>query len=137
MVRRFRGMGKGRKTRRALERGGTGTAQRLHETLARWPRVRITPMFGRWGYFVGEMLFGCFPVREKEHDLWVRLAAEDQRRALADSRVRPHRRFARKGWIELDVEGVEDMGRAVRWLRRGYVAASRGMPADEEADSSI
>ena len=37
MVRRFRGMGKGRKTRRALERGGTGLAQRLNETLARWP----------------------------------------------------------------------------------------------------
>jgi luciferase-like monooxygenase len=127
-------MGKGRKTRRALERGGTGFAQRLNETLARWPRVRITPMFGRWGYFVGETLFGCFPVREKDHDLWVRLAPEDQRRALADGRVRPHRRFARRGWIELDVEGIEDMGRAVRWLRRGYTAASRGVPGDEEAD---
>ena len=127
-------MGKGRKTRRALERGGTGTAQRLNETLARWPRVRISPMFGRWGYFVGETLFGCFPVREKDHDLWIRLASEDQRRALADTRVRPHRRFARRGWIELDVEGIEDMGRALRWLRRGYTAASRGAPGDEEAD---
>ena len=61
-------MGKGRRTRRALERGGTGPAQRLNETLASWPRVRITPMFGRWGYFVGETLFACFPVRDKERD---------------------------------------------------------------------
>jgi Family of unknown function (DUF5519) len=134
MVRRFRGMGKGRKTRRVLERGGTGPAQRLNETLARWPAVRITPMFGRWGYFVGETLFACFPVREKERDLWVRLTVDDQRRALADARVRPHRRFSRKGWIELDVESIEDLGRAVRWLRRGYSAAARGGPDVSDPD---
>jgi luciferase-like monooxygenase len=134
MVRRFRGMGKGRKTRRALERGGTGPAQRLNETVARWTGVRITPMFGRWGYFVGDTLFACFPVREKERDLWIRLTADDQRRALADTRVRPHRRFSRKGWIELDVEEIEGMGRAVRWLRRGYLAAGRSVRDDSEGD---
>src|SRR5882724_8497687 len=133
MTRRIRGLGRGRKTRRTLERGGTGAAHRLNTALGGWPGVRITPMFGRWGYFVGETLFACFPVREKEHDLWIRLTADDQRRALADTRVRPHRRFSRKGWIELDVEGIEDMGRAVRWLRRGYTAAARSAP-DPEAD---
>ena len=127
-------MGKGRKTRRALERGGTGPAQRLNETLASWPRVRITPMFGRWGYFVGETLFACFPVRDKERDLWVRLTGDDQRRALGDSRVRPHRRFSRRGWIELDVEGAEDLGRAMRWLRRGYSAAARAAPDHPDSE---
>jgi Luciferase len=130
----FRGIGSARKTRRTLERGGTGPAAELNQTLGNWPRVKITPMFGRWGYFVGDTLFACFPVREKERDLWIRLTAEDQRRALADTRVRPHRRFARKGWIELDVEGIEDMGRAVRWLRRGYTAASRSTPDEPETD---
>jgi hypothetical protein len=129
----FRGLGSARKTRRTLERGGTGAAAELNQTLGNWPRVKITPMFGRWGYFVGETLFACFPVREKERDLWIRLSADDQRRALTDPRVRPHRRFSRKGWIELDVEGTEDMGRAVRWLRRGYAAASRGAPAEPDA----
>jgi len=133
MHRRFRGIGKGRKTRRALERGGTGLAQRLNETLRRWPGVRITPMFGRWGYFVGETLFACFPLREKERDLWIRLVRDDRSRALGDARVRPHRRFSRRGWIELDLDGVEDLGRAVRWLRRAYVAAARGGPGDPEA----
>ena len=127
-------MGRGRKLRRTLARGGAGAAQRLNETLGAWEGVRVTPMFGRWGYFVGERLFACFPVREKERDLWIRLAHDDQRRALADSRVRPHRRFSRKGWIELDVEGIEDMGRAVRWLRRGYTAAARGAPAAAETE---
>src|SRR2546427_8401892 len=78
MNRRFRGMGKGRKTRRALERGGAGPAQRLNETLARWPGVRITPMFGRWGYFVGETLFACFPLPGEEHDLLARRTGDDQ-----------------------------------------------------------
>jgi len=133
MNRRFRGMGKGRKSRRELERGGTGSAQRLNEMLARWPGVRITPMFGRWGYFVGETLFACFPLREKERDLWIRLTGEDQARALGDARVRPHRRFSRKGWVELDVEGVEDLERALRWLRRAH-AAARGGANETETD---
>src|SRR5437667_85799 len=83
MTRRIRGLGRGRKTRRTLERGGTGAAHRLNTALGGWPGVRITPMFGRWGYFVGETLFACFPVREKEHDLWIRLRPDEQRRALA------------------------------------------------------
>jgi len=81
-------------------------------------------MFGRWGYFVGETLFGCFPLREKDHDLWLRLTPGDQTRALRDTRVRPHRRFARRGWIELEVTGPADLGVALRWLHRAHAAAS-------------
>src|SRR5262249_57351962 len=44
---RFRGMGKGRKTRRALERGGAGPARRLNETLAGGAGGRVPPLFGR------------------------------------------------------------------------------------------
>ena len=62
----FRGLGSARKTRRTLERGGTGPAAELNQTLGNWPRVRITPMFGRWGYFVGPRLFACFPLRAKD-----------------------------------------------------------------------
>ena len=80
-------------------------------------------MFGRRGYFVGETLFACFPLREQERDLWIRLRPEDQSRALAEG-ARPHRRFARRGWIELTVEGPEDVARALRWLRRAHGAAS-------------
>ncbi len=122
MGRRFRGMGHGRKTRRVLARGGTGLAQRLNEALGQWSGVRITPMFGRWSYFVGDELFACFPVRERDHDLWLRLTRDDQRRALTDPRLRPHRRFARRGWVELNLDAPEDLSLALRWLRRAYVA---------------
>ena len=118
-------MGHGRKTRRTLERGGTGPAQRLNETLGRWSGVRITPMFGRWGYFVGGDLFACFPLREKDRDLWIRLTLDDQARALADARVRRHRRFAGRGWIETDLAEPEDLSRALRWLHRAHTAALR------------
>jgi len=124
-------MGHGRKTRRALAQGGTGPAQRLNDTLGRWEGVRITPMFGRWGYFAREQLFACFPLREKEHDLWVRLPRALQARALAETGVRPHRRFARRGWIELDILGPEDVARALRWLRRAHAAAA-DTPDDDE-----
>ena len=124
-ARRFRGMGHGRKTRRTLERGGTGPAQRLNETLGRWPGVRITPMFGRWGYFVGADLFACFPLREKDLDLWIRLTLDDQARALAYTRMRRHRRFARRGWVETDLAEPADLSRALGWLRRAHAAALR------------
>ena len=118
--RRIRGLGHGRTLRRVLARGGTGAARRLNEALGAWPGVRITPMFGRWGYFVGDDLFACFPLRDKEHDLWIRLPREDQARALRNPRVRPHRRLARKGWIEFSVETGDDLTTALAWLRRAY-----------------
>lgn len=77
-------------------------------------------MFGRWGYFVGDQLFGCYPIRMKEHDLWVRLSLRDQARALTSPGVRPHRRFAGRGWIECDVAAPGDLLRALKWLRRGH-----------------
>ncbi|PYM19312.1 MAG: hypothetical protein DMD81_03965 [Candidatus Rokuibacteriota bacterium] len=116
-------MGRGRKTRRELARGGTGPARRLNETLGAWPGVRITPQFGRWGYFLGQSLFACFPLRDKDRDLWIRLSKDDQKKALADPRIRPHRRFGARGWIELDVEEPRDLARALRWLRRAYGGA--------------
>jgi hypothetical protein len=129
--RRVRGLG-GRKTRRALERGGTGPARALNATLGRWDGVRITPMFGRWGYFAGERLFACFPVRDKDRDLWIRLAPADQARALREPGVRPHRRFGRRGWIELTIESEADVPRALGWLRRARAAAGRPDPQEEE-----
>lgn len=129
-ARRFRGMGRGRKTRRALARGGAGPAQRLNRALGEWPGVRITPMFGRWGYFAGARLFACFPLRDKDVDLWIRLSREDQARALREEGVRPHRRFAGRGWIETDVRTEADVPRALRWLRRAR-AASTTAPEEE------
>jgi hypothetical protein len=118
-------MGRGRKTRRALASGGRGIAERLNDQLGAWSGAKITPMFGRWGYLVGETLFGAFPLRDKERDLWIRLSMTDQARALAVPGVRPHRRFASRGWIEYDVNGPEQLSEATRWLRRGYEAARR------------
>jgi luciferase-like monooxygenase len=129
--RRFRGLGRGRQTRRTLERGGTGPARALNEALGRWRGVRITPMFGRWGYFVGDRLFACFPLREAEHDLWIHLAPADQARALREEGARPHRRFARRGWVEVDVQSPADVRRALRWLRRAHATGGR---IDEEGD---
>jgi len=129
---RFRGMGRGRRTRRTLSWGGTGPAQPLNDALGHWPGVKITPMFGRWGYFVGARLFACFPLRAKQRDLWIRLSDQDQARALHDARIRPHRRFARRGWVELDVAGPAEVGLALRWLRRAWAAAA----ADESEETT-
>jgi hypothetical protein len=129
--RRVRGLG-GRKTRRALQRGGAGPAARaLNATLGAWDGVRITPMFGRWGYFAGDRLFACFPLRDRDRDLWIRLGPDDQRRALREPGVRPHRRFGGRGWIELTVESEADLPRAVGWLRRARAAAARPDPGEE------
>jgi len=131
--RRFRGMGRGRKIRRTLDRGGIGPARALNATLGAWDGVRITPMFGRWGYFVGARLFACFPLRDKDHDLWIRLSPGDQPRALREDGVRPHRRFAQRGWIEILIESEADVPRALRWLRRAWNTASNAVGAEDEA----
>jgi hypothetical protein len=117
---RVRGLGKGRRTRRTLSRGGTGVAASLNRAVGSWPGVRIAPMFGRWGYFVGAQLFACFPLRPGDSDLWVRLDPEGQRQALGTEGVTPHRRFAARGWVECRVAEPTDVLRALRWLRRSY-----------------
>jgi len=130
-----RGIGAGRKTRRSLERGGTGAAAELNEAVGGWPQVKITPMFGRWGYFVGPRLFGCFPLRPRERDLWIRLVPEDQKRALETPGFVPHRRLAGAGWVECSVETPRDVGRAIRWLRRGYQAARAVVEREKRSDA--
>ena len=126
-------MSAGRKTRRTLERGGTGPAAELNDMLGSWPRVRITPMFGRWGYFVGPRLFACFPLRAKDTDLWIRLGGDEQKRALATSGFAPHRRLAASGWVECRVETPRDVGKAIRWLRRSYETARAVVERDERS----
>jgi hypothetical protein len=108
-----------------LRRGGEGVAGLLNRIVSDWAGAHVRPMFGRWGYFVGERLFACYPLRPKDHDLWIRLSLSDQARALASAAIRPHRRFASRGWIECDVVAASDVPRAVRWLRRAYDHARR------------
>jgi len=117
---RVRGLGKGRRTRRTLARGGQGAAALLNRAVGEWPGVRIAPMFGRWGYLVDGELFACYPLRPGETDLWIRLDPEGQRLALATEGVTPHRRFAGRGWVECRVAERADVARALRWLRRSY-----------------
>lgn len=131
----MRSLGAGRRARRDLARGGTGPAADLNAALGTWPRVRITPMFGRFGYFVGPRLFACFPLRAKDTDLWIRLSHDDQRRALAGAKITPHRRLAGTGWVECAVEGPADVGRALRWLRRGYETAKVIVEREERGAS--
>lgn len=121
-----RGSGKQRKARRAISRGGRGVAGQLNETVGAWPGVKITPMFGRWGYFVGGQLFACYPLREKDNDLWTRLSLEDQARALRTPGLIPHRRFAGRGWVECRVQSPGELSLALRWLRRSYESITPG-----------
>jgi hypothetical protein len=113
-----------------MGRGGEGVAAELNRVVGGWLGVRITPMFGRFGYFIGERLFGCYPIRPRAHDLWVQLSRHDQARALGTPGVRPHRRFAGRGWIEYEVAEPDAVPRALRWLRRAYEHATRS-PGDE------
>ena len=121
----MRGLGAGRSTRRSLEKGGTGTAGALNEILGAWPGVKITPMFGRWGYFVGARLFACFPLRAKGTDLWIRLTVEDQRRAVDSGAFTPHPRLGGQGWVIRNVEGLRDAGSTMSWLKKSYERAKK------------
>jgi len=79
---------------------------------------------------VGQKLFACFPLAPRQHDLWMRLPLPQQARAVEEEGVRPHRRFARRGWIEIDVRDAADVSRALRWLRRAHAAAREGVPEE-------
>jgi len=130
-----RGLGAGRRTRRSLEKGGTGTAGALNEILGAWPQVKITPMFGRWGYFVGPRLFACFPLRAKDTDLWLRLARDDQRRAVESGAFTPHPRMGAQGWVICHIDGLRAAGRTLSWLKKGYETARHVVERGEREES--
>ncbi len=46
--------------------------------------------------------------------------------------MRPHRRFAARGWVECDLDSPTEVGRAIRWLRRSYETVTRAA-RDEDA----
>ena len=127
----MRGLGAGRRTRRTLARGGSGIAAELNLRLGAWPGVKITPMSGRWGYFVGPRLFACFPLRAKDTDLWIRLSRDDQRRAIESGMVTPHRRMSASGWVEARVENPSQATRALGWLKRSYETAKHIVEQEE------
>jgi len=129
-----RGIGAGRRTRRSLEKGGTGTAGALNEILGAWPQVKITPMFGRWGYFVGPRLFACFPLRAKDTDLWLRLSREDRRRAVDSGAFIPHPRMGAQGWVVCHVVDLRAAGRTLSWLKKGYENARRVVEREEREE---
>ena len=89
----------------------------LNRVLSGWLGVRITPMFGRFGYFVGEQLFACYSIRPREHDLWVRLSAWGPASPPPRLVRGPHRRFAGRGWIEA-TSTVPTLSRAFSWPAR-------------------
>ena len=132
--RRVRGLGAGRRTRRSLGKGGTGTAGALNEILGGWPRVKITPMFGRWGYFVGGRLFACFPLRAKDTDLWIRLSKEDQRRAVDSGAFVPHPRLGGQGWVVRRIAELRDAGNTMSWLKKGYETARKTVEREEREE---
>ena len=119
----------------ALERGGRGPARRLNDSARRGGRsVRITPMFGRWGYFAGDSsspASRCAP-RSATSGCVCRWPSRPRR---SPGGVRPHRRFGRAGL---------DRGRtsrppaestaALRWLRRALRGRPRraGGPREDE-----
>ena len=131
----MRGLGAGRRTRRSLGKGGTGTAGALNEILGAWPRVKITPMFGRWGYFVGPRLFACFPLRAKDTDLWIRLSKEDQRRALDSGAFAPHPRLGGQGGVVRRVEGLRDAGSMLSWLKKSYETAKKIVEREDREET--
>src|SRR5262249_54070021 len=122
----MRGLGAGRRTGRSLARGGTGTAGALNEIMSAWPGVKITPMFGRWGYFVGSRMFACFPLRAKDTDLWVRLAREDQRRAGDSGAFTLPPPLGGEGWGVCPIEGLRAAGPALFWPQKKDEGAKRG-----------
>lgn len=103
----------------------------LNEILGAWPRVKITPMFGRWSYFVGPRLFACFPLRLKDTDLWIRLAKEDQRRAVDSGAFAPHPRLGGQGWVVRRVEELRAAGSTISWLQRSYETAKKIVEREE------
>jgi hypothetical protein len=113
-----RGTGRGRTAPGAA---GGGAWDAICSDATAWPGVTVLRRFGRDGLCLRGRLFACGPAAGD--DLWVRLTLPLQRLALRQAGVLPHPRFARTGWIVVQLRGASGRSLARRWLARAYAAA--------------
>ncbi|MGH7394312.1 MAG: luciferase family protein [Candidatus Methylomirabilales bacterium] len=109
----------------APRRGSGGAWETLRSEVSGWPGVTVLRRFGRDGLSLRGRMFACGPAAGD--DLWVRLTVPLQQRALRETGILPHPRFARTGWIVVRLRGASGRSLARRWLARAY-AAARDVP---------
>jgi hypothetical protein len=106
----------------------------LRAELLGWPNVRVRPVMGTMAFYRKAHVLGCYVNRDlfkkaQKPDwanrpgepplVWIRLRAEDARRALKRPGVQPQRvQFAQ--WIEIPLASRESLEEAVRWFGCAY-----------------
>jgi len=106
----------------------------LRAELLGWPNVRVRSVMGTMAFYRNAHMLGCYINRSlfkraqkpawanrpgEPPLVWIRLRAQDARRALKRPGVRPQGvHFAR--WIEIPLASRESLEEAVRWFGCAY-----------------
>ncbi len=112
----------------------------LRAELLGWPGVEARKMMGTLAFFRGKTMLGCYVNREMFQKtppawanragepplVWVRLNAEEKRRALRRAGVSESRANPMKTWVEIPLDSHAAVEEAVRWLGVAYEARPRG-----------
>jgi hypothetical protein len=88
----------------------------LEQELLAWPEVSAKPMFGMIGFYCGKNIFATIP-RTK--------AAESPRSILIKLPAVKHRRLKSasgpdSAWAAFELESLNDIPEALRWLEQAY-----------------
>ncbi len=90
-----------------------------------WPGVKARPMFGLTAFYRKGRIFAAIPktrtMGKRNSVLFKLLTAPSGlvKRALAHSRA-VSQRLPAAGWIEFEVESVEDVREVLQWLSHAY-----------------
>jgi hypothetical protein len=90
-----------------------------------WPEIKARPMFGLTAFYRKDRIFAAIPktrtMGQRDSVIFKLLAAPAGlvQRALAHPRV-VSTQFPAGGWIEFELESVNDVREALRWLSHAH-----------------
>lgn len=90
----------------------------LKEKVKQLPQTNARPMFGYECFSVNSKFFVGFNKKNK-HEVIVRLAKDEQQKAVKIKGIKPFSHGAKVGWIEINTTHVSDAN-TLKWIRKGY-----------------
>lgn len=85
------------------------------------PGVSARPMFGYECFSAKGKFFVGFS-KKKKHEVIIRLAKDEQQRAVGNKSIKPFSHGAKAGWIEIDTRSVA-AGEVFAWTKKAYAYA--------------
>jgi len=116
--------------------GTTALLNRIRRICLALPDTKETPTWGKPHFRVGEKIFAGFGEEGGRPTLGMKLVAGHAKLVVRDARFRPAPYVGHKGWVSMDVSGVDDWDEVAELVLESYrlIAPKRSLAKLEDGN---